>query len=192
MKVTSIIAAVLVFAAPSFAQSATELLQKGIYAQETFGNLDEAISIYRQIAGAATGQPNIAAQAQYGLAEAYVQKGDLTTAASEFQKLARDHPEQQRLLHGSKVGIALQRAGVLPAIPSVSAGPAGVLQNGHYHHNVTGTEFDLPAGWSLGVTKPIDGDPREMTVLVDPDGRAVFSCVTGRIYPTAPCTEIFR
>jgi len=55
--------------------------------------------------------------------------------------------------------------------------PHGVLQGKHYHHNLSGVEFDLPAGWSLGHTGPADGDPVAMTTLIDPDGKTIFASV---------------
>jgi len=176
MKLAFLPAAALLLAAPGFAQTATELLQSGIYDQETTGNLDEAISIYRQIVNSA-GHSELAAQAQYRLAETFLQKGDLPTAAAEYQRLAQNYPDQQQLLRGSKVALALQRYGVRSASPGTPAPPAGVLNSGHYHHNLTGVEFDLPSGWSVGITRPIDGNPQEMTVLVDPEGRAIFASV---------------
>src|SRR5580658_2222335 len=78
--------------------TAAELLQKGIYTQETAGDLDGAIQIYRQIVGSSPAQHEIAAEAQYRLAQALVRKGDLTGAALEFQKLARDYSEYQALI----------------------------------------------------------------------------------------------
>jgi len=57
-------------------------------------------------------------------------------------------------------------------------GSAGVMQGSHYHHNLTGVEFDLPFQWSIGTTKPTDGDPKELTVLLDPDGKAIFASVS--------------
>ena len=185
MKRKSTLAAALLLAAPAFAQTVTELLQKGIYAQETSGDLEEAIKIYREIVSSASGQHNIAARAQYRLAETFIQKGDLTNAAAEYQKLARDFPDQQRLLQGSKVALTLQRAG---AIPGSTAEPAGVLNGRHYHHKLTGVEFDLPPGWSLGITRPVDGDPSQMTVLVDPDAQAIFASVAMSKVETPPAS----
>ncbi len=95
--VASVLAACLL-PAPGLAQTASQLLEKGIYAQETSGDLDAAIQIYRQITGSAFGQRDIAAQAQYRLAEALIKKGDLSAAATEFQKLARDYSDHQALI----------------------------------------------------------------------------------------------
>ena len=79
--------AVIVLAAvPAAAQSASELLQKGIYTQDTVGDLGGAIQIYRQIISSSPAQHEIAAEAQYRLAQALIRKGDLTGAALlEFQ-----------------------------------------------------------------------------------------------------------
>jgi len=67
-------------------------------------------------------------------------------------------------------------------------GSAGVLQGRHYRHNLTGTQFDLPAGWRIGITRPVDGDPREMTVLRDPDGRTIFTSVAMSKVETPPAS----
>src|SRR5579864_3316121 len=84
-----------VIALPAWAQTAAELLQKGIYTQETAGDLDGAIQIFRQIVSSSPTQHEIAAEAQFRLAQALVRKGDLTGAALEYQKLARDYSEYQ-------------------------------------------------------------------------------------------------
>jgi hypothetical protein len=49
----SAVLALSLLAAPGQAQTAVELLQKGIYTQETVGNIDAAIQIYRQVASTA-------------------------------------------------------------------------------------------------------------------------------------------
>jgi hypothetical protein len=83
---------------PVFGQTAAQLLEKGVYAQETEGNLDNAILIYRQVVNSGTNQRDIAAQAQYRLGQALLQKGDLKTASQEFERLARDFSEYQGLV----------------------------------------------------------------------------------------------
>lgn len=55
--------------------TAAELLQKGIYAQETAGDLDGAIKIYHQIVDSHPTQREIAAQAQYRLGMTLLEKG---------------------------------------------------------------------------------------------------------------------
>src|SRR5689334_7191767 len=80
------------------AQTATEQLQKGIYAQDTAGDLDGAIAIYRQILQSTQPQRVVAATAQMRLAQALNQKGDMDAAAKEFQKLVLDFPEYRGLI----------------------------------------------------------------------------------------------
>ncbi len=97
-KLAGFMLAVCTTITPSLAQTTTELLQKGIYTQETEGNLDNAILIYRQIVNSAPSQRDLAAQAQFRLAQALLQKGDLTSAAQEFDKLARDYSDYRNLV----------------------------------------------------------------------------------------------
>ncbi|HEY6346583.1 MAG TPA: DUF6152 family protein [Bryobacteraceae bacterium] len=87
------IATAILAAVPAFPQTAAELLQKGIYAQETEGKVDDAIQIYRQIVNSAPNPREVGAQAQYRLAQALLQKGDTNGAAQEFARLARDYSE---------------------------------------------------------------------------------------------------
>jgi outer membrane protein assembly factor BamD (BamD/ComL family) len=87
----ALIVAAAVSAVPVAAQTAAELLQKGIYAQETEGKLDDAIQIYRQIVNSAPNPREIGAQAQYRLAQALLQKDDTNGAAQEFARLTRDY-----------------------------------------------------------------------------------------------------
>ena len=90
--------AALVAAIQCVGQNTAELLQKGIYAQETEGNLDNAILIYRQIVNSAPFQRDLAAQAQYRLAQTLLQKGNLTEASREFERLARDYADYSSLV----------------------------------------------------------------------------------------------
>lgn len=76
------------------APTSSELLQKGIYLQETVGDLDGAIKIYRQVIQMAQESRAIAAQAEYRLGVCLQKKGRQAEAASTFQKLLRDYPEQ--------------------------------------------------------------------------------------------------
>jgi len=79
--------------------------------------------------------------------------------------------------HGTGLPLTLERIVSSPRVIPTLTSPAGVLENGHYHHNLTGVEFYLPDGWSVGRTGPRDGDPNEMTVLVDPSRKTIFASV---------------
>ena len=97
-SIITVLLAASLLVIPGAAQTAAELLQKAIFAQETEGNLDAAIQIYRQIVISAYPQREIAAQAQYRLGQALLRKGDLAGAAKEFEKLARDFSEYREVV----------------------------------------------------------------------------------------------
>src|SRR5438128_8803080 len=83
---------------PAAGQSTADLLQKGIYTQETVGDLDGAIKIYRQIVNSASHSRTYAAQAQYRLAQCLLKKGDKAEAAKAFEKLVQDFSEEKELV----------------------------------------------------------------------------------------------
>jgi hypothetical protein len=82
--------------------TAAELLQKGIYAQETAGDLEAAAKIYRQIVDSHPIQREIAAQAQYRLGITLLQKGDAALASQEIQRLGWDFPDYKELISSAK------------------------------------------------------------------------------------------
>ena len=90
--------AVLLLATVGSAQTAAELLQKGIYTQQTAGNTDGAIEIYRQVIGMAGGDRATAARAQMQLVSAFLQKGDMAGASREFSTLAIRYSDQRELI----------------------------------------------------------------------------------------------
>ncbi len=76
-------------------QSPAVLLEKGIYAQETKGNLDEAISIYEQVVHADQASRRAAAEALWRLGQCWEKKGDKAKAAQAYDQLLRQYPEQE-------------------------------------------------------------------------------------------------
>jgi tetratricopeptide (TPR) repeat protein len=81
-----------------YAESASVLLEKGIYAEETAGNVDEAMSIYQKIIADEQANRQAAAQAYYRLGKCYQKKGDNNKAIELFQKLIANYPEQKELI----------------------------------------------------------------------------------------------
>src|SRR5882757_3136892 len=80
------------------AASPSELLEKGIYTEETKGDVDSAIAIYQQlVAEAKTGQ-SLAAQAQLRLGLCYLKKGRTPEANEAFAKLIKDFPDEKELV----------------------------------------------------------------------------------------------
>lgn len=134
-------------AASAAAQTAAELLQKGIYTQETAGDADGAIQIYRQVIGSAGVPRAVAAQAQVRVVGALLQKGDLAGAGQQFGELARDYADQENMVSST--------AGRLRAIAENGPGLVlGSFQNGRYRHYWTGVELTLPPDWSFRGQKP--------------------------------------
>jgi hypothetical protein len=89
--------AVSLVAGSSFAQTAAELLERGIYRQDTVGDLDGAIRIYRQIVHPGVAR-DVAAHAQLRLAESLLKKGDVASAEQEFARLTREYSDFQALV----------------------------------------------------------------------------------------------
>jgi hypothetical protein len=178
-------ALVLSFSAASgLAQPVAQLLEKGIYYQETAGDYDAAIQIYRQIVTSSSDR-TIAAQAQFRLTETLLAKADLTAAGEEFAKLARDFADSRPLVSVMAARIhALGENGV----PQI----LGTFRNGRYHHNLTGTELTVPPDWQFRSQKgqPDGGDRID---LADSNGRGTaFFWVRQVDTPTEQIAERLR
>lgn len=76
------------------AQTSSELLQKGIYMQETVGDLDGAMKVYAQVIQMAKESRANAAQAQYRLGLCQQKKGEQAEAIKTFQALIEQYPDQ--------------------------------------------------------------------------------------------------
>jgi len=82
----------------AWAQAASELLEKGIYAEETQGDLAAAIRIYERISGTADAERATVAQALLRLGMCYLKSGRKAEATSTFQKLAKEFPDQKAIV----------------------------------------------------------------------------------------------
>jgi hypothetical protein len=80
------------------AASPSELLEQGIYAEETKGDLDAAMRAYQQVVAEAKTSEALAAQAQYRLGLCHYKKKDYTAARAAFEKLVNDFPNQKELV----------------------------------------------------------------------------------------------
>ncbi|HTC93036.1 MAG TPA: tetratricopeptide repeat protein [Terriglobales bacterium] len=98
MKITAFVIGLLVavLCGSAFGQEPTtsELLQKGIYLQETVGDFDGAMKVYRQILQMARESRANAAQAEYRLGMCLLKKGRRAEATETFQRLLKEYPEQ--------------------------------------------------------------------------------------------------
>lgn len=96
---SAVVTAMLMFASlPANAASPAEALEKGIYNEETTGNLDEAIKHYRQVLSDAQKTEGLAAQAQYRLGRCLNKQGKKKAAVEAFKTLIRKYPDQKELV----------------------------------------------------------------------------------------------
>ena len=100
--VTTFIVAATILIHPSAACAATaspsELLEKGIYNEETKGDLDSAIAIYQQLVAEVNVNQSLAAQAQFRLGKCYLKRNRTAEATAAFQKLIHDFPNEKELV----------------------------------------------------------------------------------------------
>lgn len=78
--------------------TASELLERGIYSEETKGDIEGAIKLYQQIVTESGINQALAAQAQFRLAMCYDKKKDYAAATTAFEKLVREYPTQKDLV----------------------------------------------------------------------------------------------
>ena len=79
-----------------FAQTQTHLLQKGIFTEDTIGDLDAAIQIYRQVLATHSVPRSIEEQAQLRLAESLRKKGQAPQASPSTAAQQQPQPEQNK------------------------------------------------------------------------------------------------
>ena len=95
--------AMLAIGAMAFAQPASELLEKGFYAEETEGDLDAAIGIYERIVEDDDANRAHIAKAQFRLGVCYVKKGMDADAAAAFRKVVERYADQPALVAQARV-----------------------------------------------------------------------------------------
>jgi hypothetical protein len=96
------------------AESLSVLLQKGIFAEETEGNLDAAIKIYEGIVKEGDANRSLVAQALYRLAVCRVKKGEKEQGGTAFRALLQRFPDQKEL--AAKAREQLGELGQSPAV----------------------------------------------------------------------------
>lgn len=82
----------------AMADSVSEMLEKGIYTEQTVGDLDKAISIYEKVIAEAKAGHLLAAQAQFQIGQCLLKKGKKAEATAAFEKLVRDFPDAKDLV----------------------------------------------------------------------------------------------
>ncbi|MBI5092875.1 MAG: tetratricopeptide repeat protein [Candidatus Hydrogenedentes bacterium] len=79
-------------------ESPKELLEKGVYSEDTVGDLDGAVKIYRQIIENAKADRPLVAQAYYRLGSVLLKSGRQKEAFAAFEDLSTTLPEQKELI----------------------------------------------------------------------------------------------
>jgi hypothetical protein len=92
------ITSVLTTAQIAAASSPSDLLEQGIYSEETKGDIDAALKLYQQVVTEAKAGQAVAAQAQYRLGVCYYKKKSYAQSTAAFLKLTRDYPDQKDLI----------------------------------------------------------------------------------------------
>src|SRR6266516_6877652 len=93
-------ALLILFVAPQMARgtSAAELLEKGIYTEETKGEPKAAKDIYQQIVEDAGADRSLVAQAQLRLGLCQLKLGNKPQAISALDRLTQEFPDKDKLL----------------------------------------------------------------------------------------------
>lgn len=99
-KVQVILFVLLAFGTGAMAETAKSpavMLQEGIYAEETEGNLEKAMEIYSQIRKDYNDVERVTAAATYQLGMCYLKKEDKETAGKYFQEIVDYFPDQKTI-----------------------------------------------------------------------------------------------
>lgn len=89
-------------ALPAAAATADELLEKGIYAEETVGDLKEAIEIYEKVLIEGKAAQSAAAQAQFRIGVCHAKQGNDKLATAAFEAVVENYPQETELVAKAK------------------------------------------------------------------------------------------
>ncbi|HEY4761719.1 MAG TPA: tetratricopeptide repeat protein [Thermoguttaceae bacterium] len=99
------------------AESVSELLEKGIYTEETVGDLPKAIEIYQKVVAEAKTTEAYAAQAQYRLGQCLLKQKKNEEAVAAFQKVIDSYPDQKEWVAKAKKQVPGQQELKLENVP---------------------------------------------------------------------------
>ena len=87
----------LVFYSNSFADSAKEIFEQGMFHEETSGNLKQAVRLYAQSEKLSADQPRLAAKSLYHRALCHFKMGQTDKAGELFGTLIEKYSEQKEI-----------------------------------------------------------------------------------------------
>lgn len=114
LALTSIVLAFTATAAPPQKTPSTGLLEQGIYAEETIGDLNQAIAIYSKIVNDEKARRPEVAQALFRLAICHMNLGQNGKANLMFHQLINDYPEQTALTAEARKLVTQDRINLAP------------------------------------------------------------------------------
>lgn len=148
------------------ADSPAEMLEKGIYNEDTIGNLDEAIKIYRKVVTAAGETQTLGAQAQYRLGQCLLKQGKKEEATAAFESLVDKFPNQTELVAKAKQHLPVEL--ILGKAPwkdgerlTMRMRLAGGQDIGLIGVGVNATELDGEDVWEMTIRRFVDGGNNE-------------------------------
>jgi len=98
----------------SAAEDASDLLEKGIYAEQTAGDLDAAIGLYQQVLSLHEADQELPARAMLRMGVCYRKQGSRTKAIEILRKLIDQFPNQKALVASAKREIAATKTVMTP------------------------------------------------------------------------------
>jgi hypothetical protein len=108
-------ATVLLAATAVRADSPSDLLEQGIYSEETKGDIETAMQLYQKVIAQSKADQAIAAQAQYHLGACYYKKQDFTNATAAFESLIKNYPDQTNIVARAQKYLDAANPGLQPA-----------------------------------------------------------------------------
>ncbi len=101
-SVVAVVVLVVGICAGAYAEDPAILLEKGLYLEETKGDLDAAVEVYEQIVKAAEAGRRYVAEAYYRLGTCYLKMGRQEQASEAFENLIARFPEQEALVAAAR------------------------------------------------------------------------------------------
>lgn len=159
-------AAVMTCGSAPAADSPSDLLEKGIYTEETVGDLDKAIEIYEKIISQAEASRKFVAQAQLRLGKCLLKQGKKKEAEEAFQELIdqfKDSPDQKELVAKARELLPDDSGGMkLDPVPWVDGEHlelriklGGGLDIGDFILSARSDKVDGREVWHLGLNRNI-------------------------------------
>ena len=96
--VVAVVLALTTSSVPVYAQTPSELFERGLYSEETVGDLDDAIEFYSRIVDDATANRPRVAEALFRIGICELKNDDVPAATEAFERLIAEYPDQERFV----------------------------------------------------------------------------------------------